>query len=195
MPSRKSGQSVVEFIFVILAFLNLFVVTFNATMAFAVQQYVSYATFMAARAFQASNESPPIQRASAEAVLRGYLFMSPADADEEVFRFGGTGKGAARDIKWEIPDANADLPAFGQMPPQPGRRIRVQFKVPLFQLPFGELSKDWAWVPLEAVSYLGRDPTIEECRKFFESFYNYYRRGGGAEAGPGGWVGMDDNNC
>jgi hypothetical protein len=193
MRNSRKGQSVVEFIFVVLAFLNLLVVTINATMAFAVQQYMSYAAFMAARAYQASNISPTEQNDAAKAVLSSYLFITPSDASEKVFRFHADSKGTARDVEWEIPDSGGDLPKYGQMPPSPGRRIRIDFKVPLFQLPFGPSIKalNLIWVPLSAVSYLGRESTVEECRKFFEGFYNFYRQGGG----PDGWVGMDDNNC
>jgi len=193
MRNSRKGQSVVEFIFVVLAFLNLLVVTINATMAFAVQQYMSYAAFMAARAYQASHISPIEQNDAAKAVLSSYLFITPSDAAEKVFRFHADSKGTARDVEWQIPDSAGDLPKYGQMPPEPGRRIRIDFKVPLFQLPFGPSIKalNLIWVPLSAVSYLGRESTVEECRSFFRGFYDFYRQGGG----PDGWVGMDDNNC
>jgi len=195
MRHSRKGQSVVEFIFVILAFLNLLVVTINATMAFAVQQYMSYAAFMAARAFQASHLSPSDQKKAAEDVLSSYLFITPSDSSEEVFRFDAAAKGTARDVTWEVPDSAGGLPKYGQMPPKPGRRILIEFKVPLFQLPFGPSIKalNLIWVPLSAVSYLGREPTVQECRKFFRGFYDYYKQGRGG--GQDGWVGMDDNNC
>lgn len=190
----KRGQSVIEFIFVVLAFLNLLVVTINATMAFAVQQYMSFATFMAARAYQASNLKPSDQAAAATAVLASYIFIHPGDAAQKVFRFDADGKGTAREVSWEIPSSDdSSLPKYGQMPPSPGRRIRVSFKVPIFQLPFGGLSQGFAWVDLTAESYLGREPTADECRSFFENFYNFYVPTG--KDGGGGWVGMDDNNC
>ncbi len=196
MRNSRKGQSVVEFIFVLLAFLNLLVVTINATMAFAVQQYMSYAAFMAARAFQASNISPKEQEEAAKAVLNSYLFISPGDDNEKIFRFHKDGKGTARDVEWKVPDSLGALPKYGQMPPKPGRHIKIDFKVPLFQLPFGPSIKalNLIWVPLSAVSYLGREPTVEECRKFFEGFYNFYRQDR-PRGGPDGWVGMDDNNC
>jgi len=190
--NSKSGQSVIEFIFVILAFLNLLVVTINATMAFAVQQYMSYATFMAARAYQASNLTSAEQASAAEAVLKSYIFIHQADVAEKVFRFDKDGKGTARAVEFEIPRSDASsLPKYGQMPPEPGRRIRVSFKIPIFQLPFGGLSQGFAWVDLSAESYLGREPTSDECHSFFQNFYDFYTPKGKED----GWVGMDDNNC
>jgi len=191
MRRSKSGQSVVEFILVILVFLNLLVVTINATMAFAVQQYMSYAAFMAARAYQASNLSPDLQAEAAATTLKSYVFITPTDEAEKVFRFNSDGTGTAREVIWEIPNAAAGLPKYGQMPPEPGRRIQISFQVPLFRLPFGNIGKERAWIKLSAVSYLGREPTVEECRSFFNNFYNFYDRGGGGSE----WVGMDDNNC
>ena len=195
--AKKSGQSVIEFVFVILAFLNLLVVTINATMAFAVQQYMSYATFMAARAYQASNLTPQKQAEAARTVLESYIFNNAADLNAKVFRFHNdpNGKGTAREVTIEVPDPSGTPGAYGQTPPSPGFRIKVDFKVPLFQLPFGPSVKalDLVWVSFSAVSYLGREPTVSECRSFFENFYNYYTPNG--KDGKDGWVGMDDNNC
>ena len=182
----KRGQSVVEFMFVILLFLNLLVVTFNAVMGFAVQQYVSYAAFMAARAFQAGQETPAMQLAYAERTLRNYLYF-PGSTDG-ILKFPGYDKVLASDIEIILPSGN--LPPYGQIQPIEGAKVEVRFKVPLFQLPFLGLTPDLVWVPLRAVSYLGREPTREECRQFFRSFFNFYNRGG-----PDIWRGMFDNKC
>ncbi|MEO5668716.1 MAG: TadE family protein [Bdellovibrionota bacterium] len=192
MRNSKRGQSVIEFILVIAVFLNLLVITINATMAFAVQQYMSYAAFMAARAYQASNLSPDGQAQAALTVLKSYVFIVDGDEGSKIFRFGKKEIATARNVGWELPDSSASgLPKYGQMPPDTGRRILITFEVPLFKLPFGQKSKALAWIPLQAVSYLGREPTVEECHSFFKNFYDYYKHGGSGDE----WLGMDDNNC
>jgi len=187
LKSRR-GQSVVEFVFVVIIFLNLLVVTFNAVMGFAVQQYISYATFMAARAYQASQATPELQADFAKATLDSYLYFG--GSSEGTFRFPGYNKVLARNITIAFPGTGGNLPPYGQTQPKEGTKIEVNFKVPLFQMPLPGLTAELMWVPLKATSYLGREPTREECKIFFQNFYNYYKRGGGDLS-----AGMYDNNC
>jgi hypothetical protein len=184
----RSGQSVVEFIFVTIVFLNLLLVTFNAVMAFVVQQYMSYAVFMAARAYQASQEDPSAQDKAARDTLNSYLYFGNAPAG--VFKFPGYKKILATDVEAVFPAVGSNLPQYGQTQPAETVKIEVRFKVPLFQLPVPGLTEDLIRVPLRAASYLGREPTREECKSFFQSFYNFYNKGG-EDLSPA----MDDTNC
>lgn len=178
---KKRGQGVVEFALVSIIFLNMFLLTLNGVLAFTTQQYISYATFMAARAFQASHETfENGQRAAAQATLNKYLTL--------VYNDGG--KELARITNVYIPNAVKEVP-YGYKAPERASQIRVEFEVPLVQLPLGDLKQSFGYIKLEAVSYLGREPTVSECRNFFKAFYNHYGTGGI------GWSdkGMDDNNC
>lgn len=186
--NKRRGQSVVEFVFVIIIFLNLLVITFNAVMAFAVQQYISYATFMAARTYQASQENPTAQRDLANRTLESYLYFSKSTPG--IFNFPGYNKVLARDVEIILPPDGPSRPPYGQVQPMEAAKFEVRFKVPLFQLPFPGIDKELVWVPLKATSYLGREPARSECRDFFQGFYNYYKRGGRDY-----WEAMFDDNC
>lgn len=177
---RKKGQGVVEFALVSIIFLNLFLLTLNGVLAFTVHQYISYATFMAARAFQASQETPGGNEAAARATLDAYFDMP------------GVTKELARVTDTYVPSGNVH---YGVREPTNEMKIRVEFEVPLLPFQLGDMTANFGWITLESVSYLGREPSVQECRSFFQNFYNAYKRG----SGTGGvtWTdkGMDDNNC
>lgn len=178
----KKGQGVVEFALVSIIFLNLFLLTLNGVLAFTVHQYISYATFMAARAFQASHETPQGSYQAAEETLAGYFDMP------------GVAKELARVTSQYIPPNPENVP-FGVRKPTEDMKIRVEFQVPLLPFQLGEMTEDFGWITLESVSYLGREPSVQECRSFFQNFYRFYKRGSGT--GGVSWQdkGMDDNNC
>lgn len=174
--TNKRGQGVVEFAFVSFIFLNLFFLTLNGILAFSVHQYISYATFMAARTYQASDVTAERQSRKARAVL------------DEYFKIPGIKKELARIRDIQVP-SSTNPPPYGYGPPSPGQQIKVVFEVPLFQFPLGAASKSFGWIELESISYLGREPSIQECNTFFRTFWGFYG-GGGSK-----WKGMDDNNC
>ncbi len=188
--SRKAGQSLMEFALVIFIFLNLLVVTYNSVLAFATQQYLSYVAFLSARAFQASSENPEGQQTRAQTVLDRLL---PGDR-LQVPKFNRV---LAYNIKKYVPEASS-VP-YGTRSPTPAREVRIQFEVPLFQLPFFSLSENFPSLYLEARSYLGREPTRAECRAYFQRFYNYFLPTGiptrGVPEVSTAWTGMDDNDC
>ncbi len=174
--NKKKGQGVIEFAFVSFIFLNLFLLTLNGILAFSVHQYISFATFMAARAYQASDSTVQDQSQNAQDTIKSY------------FNLPGIRKEMARIKSIEIPDGSRPT-KHGYKVPEPGAQIRVVFEVPLFQFPLGPASRDYGWITMESISYLGREPTVRECGTFFEAFWKYY--GGGGDT----WKGMDDNNC
>ena len=148
----KEGQSLVEFTFVILIFMAMLSLTFNAILAFCTQQYLSFAAFMAARAYQASNATMSQQRSHAERVLLSYLDVrSPT-----ILKFPSFNRILAKNIQYSIPE-----PEEGVFIPLPTdeRRIRITFEVPFLEFPLGSLRSNFGTVQLQAESYLGREPT------------------------------------
>jgi len=138
--------------------------SYNAVMAFAFQQYVSHATFMAARSYQAGWDNPQTQEARARETLAQYL---PGLASGEV-RLGSSSI-RARNVSFDVPpgDPAAVSTGFGK-PVDTGIRVRVQFSMPLVALPLGD--GDWdavKTIDLEASSFLGREPTRAECANYF----------------------------
>jgi uncharacterized protein (UPF0333 family) len=190
IKNPRRGQSMMEFSLVILIFLNLLVVTYNAVLAFGVQQYFSYAAFMAARALEASSEKPEGQTDRAKKVMARFITGNQ-------LLFGNSSRALATNIRFVIPDAT-QIP-YGMKGPAGDREVKISFDVPLFELPFFSLSDLFPKLTLEAKSYLGREPTRKECRKFFNDFYQFFLPPSIPNRGERGvidaWAGMDDNDC
>jgi hypothetical protein len=194
LTNRRRGQSLMEFALVTVIFLNLLVVTYNAVLAFGVQQYLSYAAFMSARALQASSSQPDqgnnSQTARATAVLKKFV-------PSAYLKLPGFSRNLAHILKTHVPTASA-VP-YGMKGPTADREVFIQFEVPLLTMPGLSLGGQFTSLTLEAKSYLGREPTRSECMNFFKVFYNYFLPAGiSTRSDPqvqSGWTGMDDNDC
>jgi hypothetical protein len=193
---RRKGQSLIEFIFVFILFLNLLLLTFNAVLAFAVQQYISYAVFMAARAFQAASVTPADQATAAKMAF-GKLVndFGHSLANPKVLSFTTFNRPAlATEIELVVPVDPASI-RYGTGMPNDDHYIRATFKVPLVMMPLGQMSQSFFEIDLQAVSYLGREPTRQECFDFFKVFWDLYKVPGGNAWVDQQWKDMDDNNC
>lgn len=158
----RAGQSVIEFSIVSMIFVSMLFLSYNAVMAFAFQQYVAHAVFMAARAFQAGHVNPQTQKQAAQATLEAYL---PGLNTNKVRL--GTSSIRADILSVEVPDA-INVPQGSGVPSDYGFRVRVVFEMPLVALPLGD--GDWNAVKkirLEASSFLGREPTQSDCMNYF----------------------------
>jgi hypothetical protein len=152
---------VIEFAVVSMIFVSMLFISYNAVMAFAFQQYVSHAVFMAARSYQAGHDMPARQAVSAELALANYGL-----------RVGPIKMGPVRAEILEVfvpPGDPSAVPTGSGMPADSGASIRVRFSMPLAALPLGD--GDWDAVKritLEASSFLGREPTAAECYSYFQ---------------------------
>ena len=204
--SSKKGQTLIEFALVSIIFIFLLVLTFNAILAFSVQQYLSYATFMSARAYQAAGDNPADQVARARGILSQFIPGLPPPGTDN---FGSPGL----PIKFSLfPRPIAFLQQIQIPDPQPGdegagipdppRAIRLVFNMPLAQIPLGQLVRErLGLIRLESQSFLGREVSTQECRGFFRGFLSSYRIPG-APANHQNFVGspsssllMEDNGC
>lgn len=162
---RRRGQSVIEFAVVSMIFVSMLFISYNAVMAFAFQQYVAHAVFMAARTYQAGHENPATQAQWAEDALKNYGL-----------KVGRLKMGPVRAEVLEVlvpPGDPAAVPTGSGMPADSGATIRVKFSMPLAALPLGD--GDWDAVKkitLEASSFLGREPTSVECYDYFGQLLN-----------------------
>lgn len=181
--SPKSGQTVVEFAFVSMIFIFMLVLTFNTVVAFSVHQYLSYVTFMAARAYQAGNGSPQEQRTKALETFQRYIpqlgGLSPApgaaiDVSANPVRFNNFKKDLALIKKVYIPVVaeNKDFGSGAAMDRNVAgtsdRYVGLDFEVPFAQFPLGaELRNRFGRISLTTRSFLGREVSQRECRRFF----------------------------
>lgn len=164
LNKSKKGQSVIEFAVVSMLFVSMLFVSYNAVMAFAFQQYVSHAVFMAARSYQAAHLNPPTQESAAKLALTNYL----PGLDSGKVRLGNSSI-RADIVSVEVPEIDPDVIRTGSgTPANYGATIKVVFEMPLAALPLGQ--GDWNSIKkirLEASSFLGREPTQAECINYF----------------------------
>lgn len=173
----RKGQSAVEFI--VVSVIVFFFLLFFLSLAFTLvlSQYMDYATFMAARTYKAAHSSPENQREKARSVFNAYV--QPVRANALV----------------------KSVSELQFLTAEPGGReyqsegVRVSYEVNLFYLP-PLFAKDQisSTLTLTSESFLGRDPTVQECNNFFSNFAN--RIGVNLRSGGGDLTSrMEDNGC
>jgi hypothetical protein len=181
---KKKGQSTVEFIFVFIAFIFFLSLSYNTVVSFAVYQYLSYATFMTARAYQASRDDPNAQLQAAIRTMNIYVPDVPQGQGST--KFGFSARTLATIKKFETPSASQNSGNVTQP-------FRLTFEVPLITVPLGkDLKRDFGTITLSTESNLGREPTKKECEVFFQKFFSKFFKGGN---NLHTWEGMEDNGC
>lgn len=196
----------IEFLFVSLLFVFMLSLTFNAVIAMSVQQYLSYAAFLSARAYQAGADNPQNQSMNAALVMSRFIKgVSPS-----ALASSGTLNGAfevrfpmfnlkpvaiVTDIRIPPPQ-DYTYGSGGVSENNSSSAISIDFKVAFVSLPLGPNFAQT--LELEAKSYLGREATQEECRGFFNAFYQYYQVSAptsGQSSARNLYLNMDDNGC
>jgi hypothetical protein len=179
MKNMKKGQSTIEFIFVFFAFIFFLSMSYNAVVSFAIYQYFSYANFMAARAYQPSRETKLDQNNAAVNAMGVYIPGIRIGSQNTLFSFSAS-RPLARIKTWNVP-----------RPDSPNLPMVLEFEVPFLTLPLGEeIKQTFGTLNLKTTVLIGREPSREECRRFFVDFFG--RMGGGAPHSPDG---MEDNGC
>jgi len=174
---KKEGQSAVEFILV--SMIVFFFLLFFLSLAFTliISQYMDYATFMAARTYKAAHGNIENQREKARSVFNAYV---------EPVRGNALVKSVS-DLQFLKADPG------GREHQSEG--VRVTYEVNLFYLP-PLFAKDQisSTLTLTSESFLGRDPTYQECTSFFSNFAN--RIGVNLRSGGNDLTSrMEDNGC
>lgn len=178
---KQKGQGTIEFIFVFIAFIFFLSLSYNVVVSFAVYQYFSYATFMTARAYQASRETPEKQLEAAKRTMAIYLPNVQPGSGSTPFGFSQK-KTLATIIAFGAPSTPRDVTT----------PFSLEFQVPLVSIPLGEdLKKEFGTITLKTESRLGREPTQKECQDFFKNFFSNFGSGGGLHS----WEDMEDNGC
>ncbi len=176
---KKRGQSTIEFALVMIVFIFFLSLSYNAVVSFSIHQYLSYATFMTARSYQAARGTPAEQLAAAKRTMSIYVpGVNDYSGGEKVFRFG------SRPLAW--------IRSFsGPTTGQASQPFKLVFDVPFVTFPLAEsMRTSFGRLQLSAESNLGREPTRQECQSFFDDFFSSFAGGGIHRAD-----GMDDNGC
>ena len=209
--SRRQGQSMIEFLFVSTLFILMLLISYNSVIAFSLQQYMSWITFMGARSFQAAAATPAAQEAAARRTLHDYgiddsgKFMMKDFSDNAL----------AQIVKVVVPSgATAEIGGYSLSEgPNPtnasagtGKMIAIQASFRLMaNVPFlsgSSSTGSLGTIVLWSKSYLGREPTTMECQKFFGSFLKKYTDALSSAGAPSSVHGatslapnMEDNGC
>jgi len=198
---KKEGQSLVEFALVSLFFLVMVIVSINVVFAFVVQQYLAYATFMAARSYQAAAESPAKQRENACNTFKRFIpsLTECTTSTGAVLNFASLGSRQVAVIRGvQIPAPVAHQHGTGAVQDRTNNNyIGLTFEVPFFKTNFGNFASSFPSLTLNSRSFLGREVSTEECGDYFNKFYNAFRPSGAPTTGIGGAQAahMYDNGC
>lgn len=175
MLKNKKGQSAIEFIVVVLVVFFFLFFYLSISMVLVVSQYVDYATFMAARTLKSGYASERAQRANAEEVFRAYT--------QNV-----VGGGLLRTRPTlSFPEAEPGDPRTAG--------VVATYDLDLFYLPpiFIRGVNIPSRITLTSESFLGRDPSSEDCLNFFEDFASRFNLG--IQRGDGAFDGLEDTGC
>jgi hypothetical protein len=143
----------------------------SISILFVVSDYLEYATFMSARTYKSMFSSPAIQQRNAETVFNSYANRV---------------QGMARNFQLSF------VP--GDDRGEQGSGVTASYDIDLFYLPplFIPEGFPGSTIRLRTETRLGRDPSFEDCKQFYEGFSS--RLGLGIE-GTGYLSQMDDNGC
>jgi hypothetical protein len=178
-PKRRKGQTLLEFVFVLVLFIFMLSITYNAVVAFSLQQYMSYAAFMGARAYQAGSIDAASNLVQAQATLNRFIpgIASAGTglvAEMDELRFGM--KLMAKRIKVKYPDApspTSGLPLDGNAATAGSaeKGLVITFEAPFAIVPIG-LSQSLSFLKMKVISNLGREVSVSECKGFFTAIPN-----------------------
>jgi Flp pilus assembly protein TadG len=165
---REGGQGTVEMVLTLFAFFTILFMYVQIALSFSVANYIQYATFMAARAFLSAHPSEGEQKRAAASVLDAMLrpggsevFGSIAKPSEGTGDIPGATIGATSRV--ELRATNSRRKAWEQ-------GVQYKFKTKLYMVPLirPKPSKDGSGLELISETYLGREPTADECVKYLK---------------------------
>ncbi len=160
------GQSTIEFALtlMLIAIFSLFYV--QLSLVFAYGNFVHYATFMSARAYLASGPTKADQAGRARDVIVKMLQRSSGEAGTGRFPSLGKGFGPGNPPGFQVDDPPQYDPVNRDFSWMQG--VRYTFRSRLFAVPLGRSSGTGGGgsvnvVTLTSESWLGREPSYEEC--------------------------------
>jgi hypothetical protein len=159
----RKGQSTVEFALTLIFLLGFTFFFLQLAMVFAYSNYVQYATFMAARALQSAGPSVDEQEERARSVITSMTKRSEGASGLDRWPILGKGIGGDPEGAFIGPRSGYG-PAFSRennaLSWQEG--VRYRFRSLLFPIPLGGGPESRS-LELVSESWLGRDPSQEEC--------------------------------
>ena len=176
---KEEGQATVEFVLALVMMMSFVLFYVQTALGLAWANYVQYATFMSARAYLSSgpNETEQADRAKRVAVQ---MLKRKGSAGVDRFAFISKGEGGSDSDAKGLSVGQGDQfkendPDFSWM-----QGVRYRFKSRLFMMPFpgsdaGKGSDNT--LMLQSESWLGREPSVDECKSYMTSVKGYYDNG------------------
>lgn len=161
---RRRGQTFIEFLLTVFAYLTVAFMTVQVGLGFGVANYIHYATFMAARALLTGYESEEKQKEKARSVLSKMLKKGDGkDRFDPIAKGTGNGSPAGFELVGSTGRSKGGNPRDSAWE----QGVVYKFNAKLYMLPIAPGAKRGQKnaVELESETWLGRDPTIEECKK------------------------------
>ncbi len=181
---HEEGQATVEFALTLILLMAFTLFFLQLSLVFAVGNYVHYATFMAARAYLSSGSSDTDQVTRAENVIRAMLKKSAGNSTD---RFPSIAIGTGGDTVGGI---NGLLVGPGAQWAPPTRDsswmqgVRYTFRSRLFMIPLGgtpstngSSSSSVNSVTLTSESWLGHEPSYQDCQAYMGSVKGIFDNG------------------
>ena len=161
----KRGQSTVEFALTLMLLMGFTMFFIRLALVFAYGNYVHYATFMAARAYQAAGDSPDSQVERAKEIVIGMLKKSQHETGVEKWPIIAKGQGGTQ----EVPGLAFDASQFvhGNKDSSWMQGVRYTFRSRIFLIPLGGGApriNPLNDLELTSESWLGREVNFNECR-------------------------------
>ena len=165
---RKRAQGLIEFVLTLVAFLTIAFMFVQLALGMGVANYVQYATFLASRAYMAGARSQEAQTNAAVTTLDRMLYKGGEDRFKSIIKavetdgltpLKGAMIGGPRITKSTV--AETRLKNWEQ-------GVTYKFKARLYMLPFIKVSDSpgGGYVELESQSWLGREPSFNECMDY-----------------------------
>lgn len=160
---RQSGQSLIELVLTMFAFFTIAFMYVQVGMGFAVANYFQYVTFMGARAYLSGGVEEAQQKKAALSLLEVTLRNGGKDRFASIAKAAGDGG--------DLPGVFVGKTARVELGGESARRssweqgVTYSFKMRMHMLPLVKAAKrgEAASIELKSESWLGRDPSEEEC--------------------------------
>jgi hypothetical protein len=168
-PHKEQGQSTIEFALTLILMMGLIFFFMQLSLIFGFGNYVHYATFMAARAYLSAGPGGPDEQGDrAKNVIIRTMKRSVTQSGIDRFPAIARGQGGSGDVAGFELNSPQYVPGDYNLSWIQG--VRYTFRSRLFLIPLGGTGGGAASanspnsVTLTSESWLGREPSEEECK-------------------------------
>ncbi len=159
---NEKGQATIEFALTLILLMAFVLFYVQLSLVLAWGNYVQYATFMAARAYQAASATREDQRARAISVITRMLKKRGSSSMDRIpFVAKGEGDGDVKGLMVDPPEQfNPSVRNLSWL-----EGVRYTFKSRIFVMPLAGKPEGQGvnTVPFTSESWLGREPSYAEC--------------------------------